>query len=347
MKKIIVLLLTAALTISLLGGCAKKNQNPVIEDTKAKETETENQQKELIELNVAYMPNYASLSAVVAGIKTGAFEEQGFKINLVEFADGPTIIAAMESGSIDFGYIGQGAHKLAIQGNATVFCFDHYENAGAIIGNKSKGVTSMADLKGKTIAMASGTSSEFQIDLTLAKAGLTRDDVTLMDMDASSIVTAMTSGGVDAASTWSPNTSAIMNELGDDAIVISNNATFLDTSPFIASWIVMPDYANENTESVLAFTKALYKAMDYRAEHVDEVVEWVAEIAALDLDTMKAQKEDGIWNSKDEIVELINAGDLQSTYEVQQNNFIDSGAVAVQVPVDNYVLFQNMLDAAK
>ena len=347
MKKIIVLLLTAALTISLLGGCAKNNQNPVAEDTKAKETETENQQKELIELNVAYMPNYASLSAVVAGIKTGAFEEQGFKINLVEFADGPTIIAAMESGSIDFGYIGQGAHKLAIQGNATIFCFDHYENAGAIIGNKSKGVTSMADLKGKTIAMASGTSSEFQIDLTLEKAGLTRNDVTLMDMDASSIVTAMTSGGVDAASTWSPNTSAIMAELGDDATVISNNATFIDTAPFVASWIVMPDYANENTESVLAFTKALYKAMDYRAEHVDEVVEWVAEIAALDLDSMKAQKEDGIWNSKDEIVELINAGDLQSTYEVQQNNFIDSGAVAAQVPVDNYVLFQNMLDAAK
>ncbi len=341
MKKFIVLLLATTLTISLLGGCAKKN--PVVEDT----NETGNQKKDLIELNVGYMPNYASLSAVVAGIKTGAFEEQGFKIKLVEFADGPTIIAAMESGSIDYGYIGQGAHKLAIQGKATILSFDHYENAGAIIGNKSKGVTSMADLKGKTIAMASGTSSEFQIDLTLAKAGLTRNDVTLMDMDASSIVTAMISGGVDAASTWSPNTSAIMNELGDDAVVISNNATFIDTSPFIASWIVMPDYAKKNAESVLAFTKALYKAMDYRAEHVDEVVEWVAEVAALDLESMKAQKEDGIWNKKAEIVELINAGELQSSYEIQQTNFIDSGSVTEQVPVDNYVLFQNMLDAAK
>ncbi len=349
MKKNIVLLLAIILTISLLGGCTKKNENPTAKDTNATktETETENTKKDLIELNVAYMPNYASLSAVVAGIKTGAFEEQGFKINLVEFADGPTIIAAMESGSIDFGYIGQGAHKLAIQGKATIFCFDHYENAGAIIGNKSKGVTSMADLKGKTIAMVSGTSSEFQIDLTLEKAGLTRDDVKLMDMDASAIVTAMISGGVDAASTWSPNTSAIMAELGDDAVVISNNATFIDTSPFIASWIVMPDYANKNTENVLAFTKALYKAMDYRAEHIDEVVAWVAETAALDLEAMKGQKEDGIWNTKDEIVEQINAGDLQSTYEIQQNNFIDSGAVTEQVPIDNYVLFQNMLDAAK
>ena len=47
---------------------------------------------------------------------------------------------------------------------------------------------------------------------------------------------------------------------------------------------------NKNTKSVLAFIKALYKAMDYRAEHVDEEVEWVAEITAIDLETMKSQK---------------------------------------------------------
>lgn len=348
MKRVIVLLLSATLIMSLLSGCAKKNnENLAVEDTKKTEntTTTTEKPKELVELNVAYMPNYASLSAVVAGIKTGAFEEQGFKINLVEFADGPTIIAAMESGSIQYGYIGQGAHKLAIQGRATIFNLDHYENAGAIIGNKANGVNTMADLKGKTIAMASGTSSEFQIDLTLAKAGLTRDDVKLMDMDASAIVTAMISGSVDAASTWSPNTSTIMAELGDDAVVISNNATFIDVAPFIASWIVMPEYAEKNPEQILNFTKALSKAFDYRAENVDQVVEWVAEVAALDLETMKGQKEDGVWNTGAEIIELINKGDLQSTYEVQQKNFLDSGAITETVPVEDYILFQNMLDA--
>ena len=44
MKKIIGLLLAASLTISLLSGCTKQNENPVVEETKGTETETENQQ---------------------------------------------------------------------------------------------------------------------------------------------------------------------------------------------------------------------------------------------------------------------------------------------------------------
>lgn len=43
-------------------------------------------------LNVAYMPNYGSLWAVETAINKGYFEEEGLTLNLVEFADGPTII---------------------------------------------------------------------------------------------------------------------------------------------------------------------------------------------------------------------------------------------------------------
>ena len=87
-------------------------------------------------LNVAYMPNYGSLWAVETAINKGYFEEEGLTLNLVEFADGPTIIAAMESGSIDVGYIGQGAHKLCINGRASIFALSHISNGDALIGGK-------------------------------------------------------------------------------------------------------------------------------------------------------------------------------------------------------------------
>ena len=58
-------------------------------------------------VKVGYMPNYASLNSVVAGMKIDSFKEEGIDIELVEVADGPTIIAAMESGSIDVGYCSQ------------------------------------------------------------------------------------------------------------------------------------------------------------------------------------------------------------------------------------------------
>ena len=64
----------------------------------------------------------------------------------------------MESGSIDVGYIGQGAHKLCINGEATIFALSHISNGDALIGGE--GITSVEDLKGKKVAYASGTSSE-------------------------------------------------------------------------------------------------------------------------------------------------------------------------------------------
>ena len=146
-------------------------------------------------LNIAYMPNYGSLWSVETAINKGYFEEEGLTINLVEFADGPTIIAAMESGSIDMGYIGQGAHKLCINGRASIFALSHISNGDALIGGK--GITTVEDLKGKVVAYSSGTSSEDILKNSLDKAGMTMDDIKAMDMDASAIVTAMLSGGVD------------------------------------------------------------------------------------------------------------------------------------------------------
>lgn len=350
MKKVLSLVLVLTMAASMLIGCGSKNEEakstPAKEETTNVDT-TNDAAVEEITLNVAYMPNYASLCTVVAGMKKDYFEEQGIKVNLIEFADGPTIISAMESGSIDVGYIGPGAHKLAIQGKADIFAISHYGNADELIGNADKGVSKIEDLAGKTIAMASGTTSETILDLTLKQAGLTRDDVKVMDMDASAIVTAMLSGSVDAAATWSPNTFAIKKELGDKAVMLSNNKTFIDIFPSIASWITNPGYADKNPEILLRFTKALYKAMDYRTENPEEVAVWVAEQTALDKNAVLDQIYDGDWTTSAQVISSIEDNTMEEYYKAQQQNFIDSGAVTDEVAVSDYVLFQNMLDAAK
>ena len=87
----------------------------------AEEAETAAADVETVQLNVAYMPNYASLWSVLTGIDQGFFAEEGLEIKLWEFADGPSEIAAMEGGSIDLAYIGHGAHKLCINGQAKIF----------------------------------------------------------------------------------------------------------------------------------------------------------------------------------------------------------------------------------
>ncbi|WP_130860436.1 ABC transporter substrate-binding protein [Gracilibacillus phocaeensis] len=300
-------------------------------------------------VSVGYMPNFASVNTVVAGMRTGAFEEQDIEVELVEFADGPTIIAALESGNLDIGYIGPGAHVLPIQGNSVIFAFSQLGNADEVIGNTSAGVETIEDLEGKTVAVAAGTSSETILDLTLAEVGLTTDDVELVNMDASAIVTAMTSGSVDAAATWSPNTNTIKNELGDKAIMLSNNSRYADISPSISSWVVSPAYAEENRDILLRYTKGLFNAADYRKDHLDEVAGWVAEEIAVSEDSVLEQTDDGEWLGKNEILEIIEEGTMQDYYQTQKENFIEAGSLTEEetLSVEDYVLFDLMTEAAQ
>ena len=150
---------------------------------------TEEEKPEKVTVNVAYMPDYASLNGLISAIELGYFDDENIDVQLTEFSDGPTIIQAMESGSIDVGYIGQGAHKLCINGKADIFALAHVSNGDAVIGSKEKGTDTIEGLKGKTIAYSSGTSSEDILNKTLAKGGMTMDDITAMDMDATNIVT--------------------------------------------------------------------------------------------------------------------------------------------------------------
>ncbi len=331
--------------ILMLVACSSNDTD----NTSNNEKKESGESQEVTKVKVAYMPNFASLNAVVAGINTGAFEEEGIEVEMVEFADGPTIIAAMESGSIDVGYIGPGAHVLSIQGTADIFAFAHLGNADEVIASKDKGINDIADLKGKTIAVASGTSSETILNMTLKEAGLEESDVTLMDMDASAIVTAMISGSVDAAATWSPNTTAIKNEMGDDAIMLSNNVRYADEFPSIASFVVNPKFAEENHDLLVSFTKGLYKGMDYRVDNLDEVAGWSAEVAALDVSSVAKETNDGDWITSKELIEMIESGDMEKYYEAQQKNFVEEERLTEEelVPVSDYVLFDIMKEAAE
>ena len=369
MKKVLSILLTAAM-IATLAGCGGKEepaasaQEPVKEEAPAQEAEPApeaeaeapeeaeaapetSESYEPVTLKVAYMPNYGSLWSVLTAQQKGYFEEVGITVEMVEFADGPTIIAAMESGSIDVGYIGQGAHKLCINGQASIFALSHISNGDALIGGA--GITKVEDLAGKKVAYSSGSSSEDILVNSLTAAGMTMDDIEAVDMDASAIVTAMLSGGVDACATWSPNSLKILEEMSD-ATKLTDNMSFKDTTISFASWIVMPSYAERNKDILVRFTKALFKAMDYAADaNYEEVSQYVATQVAQDYDSVFAQRGDADWLTGKEVSEGAANGQVESYYETQKQGFVAAGAVEVDpVPaVADYVMLDVMIEAGK
>ena len=325
MKKIIALVLSVVMVLALVA-CGKKDDDKIT-------------------LNIGYMPNYGSLWAVTTAIEKGYFEEAGIEVVLWEFADGPTIINAMESEKIDIGYIGHGAHKLCIQGRAKIFALSHISNGDAVIGGPN--VKTLADLKGKTVGYSAGTSSEDVLKNALAKANLTWDDITAMEMSAENLTTAMLGGSLDAVACWSPNSLKIMDEL-QGATKLADNLMFADSSVSLASWIVTSKYADANSAKILAFTKALYKAMDYAADaNYDEVAGYVSNQTKTDKAVAYAQRGDADWLTGKDVAAGAADGTVEAYYKTQQKGFLASGAVTAEVPVADYVMLQNMIDAGK
>ena len=245
--------------------------------------------------------------------------------------------------AIDIGYIGQGAHKLCINGRADIFALAHVSNSDGVIGSKEKGTDTIEGLKGKKIAYSSGTSSEDILKKTLAKGGMTMDDITAIDMDATNIVTAMISGSVDACATWVPNSLKVLQEV-DDAIQLTDNKTFRADTVSLDSWIVMKKYSEENRDLLVRFARALYKGFDYRADHShdDEVCGWIADKIKLDKQTLLEQVNVADWTTSDFIRNHLD--EVKGYYELQQKSFVESGDCE-ETPVEDYVLLDVMKEA--
>jgi NitT/TauT family transport system substrate-binding protein len=361
MKKFYALLMAAVMTLSLVACGSSSTTTTSSEEvsqkattnvteaattettTEAVEATTETQQPvETVKLNVAYMPNYASLWSVLTAIDKGYFEEEGLDITLWEFEDGPSEIAAMEGGSIDLAYIGNGAHKLCIKGRAVIFAPSQVDNSDKIIVLNSHGITSLEDLAGKKIAYNAGTTSETELNSALSVTGLTFDDIEPYEMEPSNIVAAMTSGSVDACTTWNPYSSQILESVED-----AQEIEFTTNSVNMSSWICLPDYAKENRDILVRFNKAIFKAMQYSSneDNWDYAIGLYATQCAKDKEACQVETSDATWFSADDVKNYIADGTMQDYYTKQQQTFIDNGDVESEVPLDDYILFDVMEDA--
>ncbi|MEF2248004.1 MULTISPECIES: ABC transporter substrate-binding protein [unclassified Paenibacillus] len=346
MKKWVTLMLTVVLVFAL-AACGKSNNNtntPSNSSTPSGEQQTQKADK----LRIAYHPNMGGSSAIITGIKKGFFKDQNLDIELVKFTSGPTEIAAMVSGDIDLGYVGHGAHFLAVQGKVKVLSLDVLSKAEELIVRNDTGIKSVKDLKGKTVATQLGTSGDVVLDLALKREGMTRNDVKLINMDMAGAVSAFIAKKVDAVIVWAPYSTEVKKAAGNDNVtVLADSASFSDEFVFPASWVATPDFLKKNEDKTVRFLKALHQAMDYRVEHLDEVVDYVAELNDTPKDSVQQEVDTGVWLTGKEVQGYFADGTAKKWYEQQQKLFIDGGQLDKETPVEDYVTFDLMKKVAE
>ncbi len=134
------------------------------------------------------------------------FRKHGLEqVEVINFAEDKDINAALASGQIDAANIathtamGMIAAGLPVK---VVLLLDQSQTADAMLTNS--GITSLTDLKGKSVAYEEGTTSDILLHSALTSAGMTLKDIKPVPMPASSAGAALIAKRVDAAVTYEP-----------------------------------------------------------------------------------------------------------------------------------------------
>ncbi|MEI7613021.1 MAG: sulfonate ABC transporter substrate-binding protein [Betaproteobacteria bacterium] len=163
------------------------------------------------------------------------FNAQGIDVKWVEFPAGPQLLEGLNVGAIDFGYVGEAPPIFAQAAGANFVYVGHEEPspaAEALIVPKNSTIHSVADLKGKKIALNKGSNVHFLLVKLLEKHGLKYSDIQPVFLAPADARAAFERGSVDAWVIWDPYTSAAEKQidariLADGKGVVHNYAFFL------------------------------------------------------------------------------------------------------------------------
>ncbi|OXM67426.1 ABC transporter substrate-binding protein [Amycolatopsis sp. KNN50.9b] len=147
----------------------------------------------------------------------GLLTDLPYRIEWSTFTSGPPLLEAASAGAIDIGGVGNTPPIFAAAAKARISIVSSAQGnvAGdALLVPADSPLRTVADLQGKTIGVAKGSSAHGQILLTLAKNGLSTKDVKLSFLQPADAYGAFTQRQIDAWAVWDPYTSQAKLETG-------------------------------------------------------------------------------------------------------------------------------------
>lgn len=208
----------------------------------------------------------AAASALVPIAKQQNFyAAEGVDAEMRPFPSGKLALEAMLSGQCQMAaaaetsvihYSLRGAAMRIIAAIATGHNFER------LIVRSDRGIASVANLRGRRIAVPEFTTAHYFLDIYLLANGLAPQDVTKVYLPAQEVAAAFRRGEVDAAAHWEPHIHTLALEFGAKAKVLS--APGLHLSPFLL--IGRTDFVNQSPAAIERVLRALLRAERFAKE---------------------------------------------------------------------------------
>lgn len=166
----------------------------------------------------------------------------GFGVKWVEFPAGPQLLEGLNVGAVDVGYVGE-APPIFAQAAGAQFVYFGYDPAApraeAILVTKDSPIQSVADLKGKKVALNKGSNVHYLLVKQLEKHGLKFSDIQPVYLAPADGRAAFESKNVDAWVIWDPFQAAAEKATGARVLadgtggVVNNYQYYLGARKFV------------------------------------------------------------------------------------------------------------------
>lgn len=193
----------------------------------------------------------------------------GFKVTWTEFPAGPQLLEALNVGAIDFGNTGEAPPIFAQAAGAPLLYVAHEPPAPkgeAILVPKDSPIKTVADLKGKKIALNKGSNVHYLLVKALEKAGVKYSEIQPQFLAPADARAAFERGSVDAWVIWDPFQASAEAATGARTLangegIVSNHQFYFSTDKFADANPRVVDAVLSQLSEVDAWAKSDIKAV--------------------------------------------------------------------------------------
>jgi sulfonate transport system substrate-binding protein len=189
-------------------------------------------------------------------------------VKWVEFPAGPQLLEGLNVGAVDVGYVGEAPPIFAQAAGARFVYIGHdpaAPEAEAIVVPKDSAIQSVAELKGRKVALNKGSNVHYLLVKALEKQGLKLADIQPVYLPPADARAAFERGAVDAWVIWDPFLAAVEKQSGarqlqDGRGLVNNYAYYLAERGYAQAQPNVIQALFDDTQAQAAALKANVKA---------------------------------------------------------------------------------------
>ena len=240
-----------------------------------------NAQADLKEIRIGYQKTGVLVIARQQEVLEKHFAGRQIAVKWVEFTSGPPMMEAMSTGSVDLGAVGDTPPIFAQAANANVVYVagSPIISGQGILVSANSGIRTLADLKGRRVGVAKGTSAHNVLIAALEKAGLTYRDITPVYLSPPDAGPAFANGSIDAWAIWDPYFA--IGEKRQQGRILVNASEVGKTNTF---YLANRDFANVHAQETREIIDGLAEAARWAEAHRDSVAASLAAVTGVPLD---------------------------------------------------------------